>query len=365
MLDWIKNLEPEFLIIFGGLFVALIINVVILLKSGKTLNLIGKRALYLNEDFVIRSDRKVIDILVSNTSFISVKVAAVGYIFKKNLLPISEEVTEIAPRDSKKISIEIDALRAYVINENKKVTKLKIYAEDSLGRRTIYRAKDSYRTLKKIIKAENTAIKKEAKRKRFETGNYNFWERVGLVFKFIFSPFSKLNRAIKKGLNKKLKVREAKLKMKRKEDDHKTFLKSIAEDDRREKELLDLENKIALERKEIEKQQQEKHRLNELKKQQLLNEMAKIEKQKLEQKAHDEAEEKREKEAEEIQEKAKKEAGEIQEKVKKEVEIPSQIIEEKQDKDVIIDVKTDDNTSKKDENTVVKPPLKKKKTEQK
>ncbi|BCR36005.1 hypothetical protein [Mariniplasma anaerobium] len=280
MLDWIKNLEPEFLIIFVGLLLAFIINIFILIKSSKTLDLIGKRAFKLNEDLVIRSDKKIVDILISNTSFISVKVAAVGYIFKKNLLPISEEITEIAPRDSIKISIEIDALKAFIFSQETKLKRLKIYVEDTLGRRTLKRAKDSYRALKKMIKEEKKAQKLQAKIERFNTGKYNFIERVGLVFKFIFSPFSKLNYIIKKGLNKRLKEREVKLKLMKKEREHTAFLKSIAEDDRRDKELFDLENKIALERSEIEKQQQVKHEKFLLEKKRLADEMAELEAQK-------------------------------------------------------------------------------------
>jgi hypothetical protein len=259
MIDWIKNLEPEFLIIFIALLLAFILNIIILIKSSKTLDLIGKRAFKLNEDLVIRNEKKIVDILISNTSFISVKVAAVGYIFKKNLLPISEEVTEIAPRDSIKISIEIDALKAFIFSQETKLKRLKIYVEDTLGRRTLKKAKDSYRTLKKMIKDEKKAARLKAKIERFDTGKYNFMERLGLVFKFIFSPFSKLNYVIKKGLNKRLKEREVKLKLLKKEREHTAFLKSVAEDDRREKELLDLETKIAKERQEIEKQQQQKH----------------------------------------------------------------------------------------------------------
>lgn len=280
MMDWIKNLEPEFLIIFGGLIIAFILNIFILIKSSKTLDLIGKRAFKLNEDLVIRSDKKIVDILISNTSFISVKVAAVGYIFKKNLLPISEEITEISPRDSIKISIEIDELKAFIFSQETKLKRLKIYVEDTLGRRTLKRAKDSYRTLKKMIKEEKKAQRIKAKSVRFDTGKYNFNERFGLVLKFIFSPFSKLNYIIKKGLNKRLKEREVRLKLIKKEREHTAFLKSIAEDDRREKELLELENKIALERKEIEKQQQEKHEKFLIEKRKLAEEMAKLEAQK-------------------------------------------------------------------------------------
>jgi hypothetical protein len=90
MWEWIKELEPEFLIIFVSLIVIVLMNAGIWIKARKTLNLIGKRALNLKEDLVIRDEKKVIDILISNTTFVSVKVAAIGYIYRKNLLPLSE-----------------------------------------------------------------------------------------------------------------------------------------------------------------------------------------------------------------------------------------------------------------------------------
>lgn len=307
MLEWMKELEPEFLIIFAGLIVAILVNFAIWNKTSRTLNLIGKRALTLKEDLVIRDDKKVIDILISNTTFISVKVAAIGYIYQKNLLPISEEVTEISPRDSEKTSVEIDALRAYLIDEKMKVKRLKLYVEDTLGRRSIQRAKDTYRALKNMIKAEKKAIKKAAKIKRAETGKYNFGERVGLIFKFIFSPFSKLNYVIKTGLNKRLKERESRLVIKKKERDHKDFLKSIAEEDRREKDLSDVEKRIDKERAELELLRAEKQKEAELKKQKLEKNLKKIEKEKAQieaEKAEEELAESREKAVEDEVKKA-------------------------------------------------------------
>ena len=125
MWEWIKELQPEFLIIFAAFIITILMNVGIWLKTTRTLSLIGKRALTIKEDLVIREDKKVIDILISNTTFISVKVAAIGYIYQKNLLPISEDVTEISPRDSEKVSVEIDGLRIYLIDEKPKVKKFK------------------------------------------------------------------------------------------------------------------------------------------------------------------------------------------------------------------------------------------------
>lgn len=357
MIDWIKNLEPEFLIIFIGLLLAFIINIFILIKSSKTLDLIGKRAFKLNEDLVIRNDKKIVDILISNTSFISVKVAAVGYIFKKNLLPISEEITEIAPRDSIKISIEIDALKAFIFNHETKLKRLKIYVEDTLGRRTLKRAKDSYRTLKKMIKDEKKAGKLKAKKERFDTGKYNLIERIGLVLKFIFAPFSKLNYMIKKGLNKRLKEREVRLKLMKKEREHTAFLKSVAEDDRREKELLDLENRIAKERSEIEKQQQEKHEKFLVEKKRLADEMAELEAQKEQEKNKEYEEEIADKKAEYEAKKEEKSIEEEEKLVKKEQELAVKTDEK--------DIEKLENNEEKPQKKSSKEPIKKKKMDNK
>ncbi|MFA5470917.1 MAG: hypothetical protein WC219_02615 [Acholeplasmataceae bacterium] len=354
MWTWIKELEPEFLIIFIGLILAVIINIAIWIKTSRTLNLIDKRALTLKEDLVIRDDKKVIDILISNTTFISVKVAAIGYIYQKNLLPISEEVTEISPRDSEKTSVEIDALRAYLIDEKMKVKRLKLYVEDTLGRRSIQRAKDTYRALKKMIKEEKKAIKKAAKIKRSETGKYNFIERVGLIFKFIFSPISKLNYIIKTGLNKRLKERESRLVIKKKERDHKEFLKSIAEEDRREKDLSDVEKRIEKERAELEHLQAEKKKEAELEKQKLEQKLKKIEKEK----AQIEAEKIEENNVEsseivdenevKMDENIAEQDVQIEEKTEEKVEDKTEKIEENVDKEVEKPVK---KTTKKKTNS--------------
>ncbi len=280
MWEWIKELEPEFLIMFIGLIVVILVILAIWNKTTRTLNLIGKRALTIKEDLVVRDDKKVIDILISNTTFISVKVASIGYVYQKNLLPISEEVTEISPRDSEKTSVEIDALRAYLIDEKMRVKRLKLYVEDTLGRRSIQRAKSTYRALKKMIKAEKKALKKAAKIKRAETGKYNLCERICLVLKFIFSPFAKLNYIIKTGVNKRLKERESRIIIKKKERDHKEFLKSIAEEDRREKELTDVEKRIIKETEEINKMRAEKQKNDEIEKQKLAKKLEELEKEK-------------------------------------------------------------------------------------
>jgi len=183
-----------------------------------------------------------------------------------------------------------------------------------------------------MVKQEKRAIKVAAKKERFETGKYNFIERVGLVFKFIFSPITKLNEVIKNGLNKRLKEREARLIINKKEKDHKLFLKSIAEEDRREKELFDVEKRIEKERQEVELLRKEKAVKDDQKKKKLDKELQKIEKEKAEIKAQEE-----------------------QEKLEEDAKNNEEVIEEKE----IEELKSDDQVEEKQEEIVEKSPPKK------
>jgi hypothetical protein len=249
MIEWLKNLELEFVIIFGLLAILVIVVLVILIKAQRTLNLIGRRALILTEDLLNRDGKDVLDIMVANTSYVNVEAAAIGLIYQKTLLPLREENTIVLARDSFKLTLPIEELRAYVLGDKTKVKTIKIYVEDSLGRRSYKKAINSMIMLKKLIRAEKKAQKIEEKKERYETGHYYFIERVGLVFKVIFSPFSKLFKSIRTGLNRKLKRREERLELKRKETAHQTMLREIAEEGRREEERSKLEKRLMEEKK--------------------------------------------------------------------------------------------------------------------
>lgn len=244
MIEWLKNLEPEFLMIFGLLALLLIVSIILLIKSQRTLNLIGRRALILTEDLLKREGVDVVDIMVSNTSYVNVEAAAIGLIYQKKLLPLKEENTIILARDSHKLTLPIHALREYVLGQDLRVKTIKIYVEDSLGRRSVRRAKNSRRYLKKVIQQEKKMARIEAKRVRFETGNYRFFERIGLVFAVLWSPFRKGFRAIRVGLNRKLKLREERLELKKKELEHQLMLREVADEERREEERAKLEKRL-------------------------------------------------------------------------------------------------------------------------
>lgn len=244
MIEWLKTLELETIIIFGFLLVGVLLLLIILIKTQRTINLIGKRALVLVEDLVVRDGTHVIDIVASNSSYVNVEAAAMGLIYKDKLLPLKEETTIVLARDSYKVTLSLDQLRIKVLGKDKKIKMIYVYVEDALGRRTIKHAYNAYNALKKILKDEKKAYKKELKRERFETGNYRIFERVGLVFKWIFSPFVKLYLSIAKGVNRRLKEREIKQDLKRKEREHQDMLREVALDEKREQERADLEKRI-------------------------------------------------------------------------------------------------------------------------
>lgn len=244
MIEWLKTLELETIIIFGFLLVGVLLLLIILIKTQRTINLIGKRALVLVEDLVVRDGTHVIDIVASNSSYVNVEAAAMGLIYKDKLLPLKEETTIVLARDSYKVTLSLDQLRIKVLGKDKKIKMIHVYVEDALGRRTIKHAYNAYNALKKILKDEKKAYKKELKRERFETGNYRIFERVGLVFKWIFSPFVKLYLSIAKGVNRRLKEREIKQDLKRKEREHQDMLREVALDEKREQERADLEKRI-------------------------------------------------------------------------------------------------------------------------
>lgn len=244
MIEWLKTLELETIIIFGFLLVGVLLLLIILIKTQRTINLIGKRALVLVEDLVVRDGTHVIDIVASNSSYVNVEAAAMGLIYKDKLLPLKEETTIVLARDSYKVTLSLDQLRIKVLGKDKKIKMIYVYVEDALGRRTIKHAYNAYNALKKILKDEKKAYKKELKRIRFETGNYRIFERVGLVFKWIFSPFVKLYLSIAKGVNRRLKEREIKQDLKRKEREHQDMLREVALEEKREQERADLEKRI-------------------------------------------------------------------------------------------------------------------------
>jgi len=252
MWEFIKDLELEYILLFSIVGLTLFLVIVNVIKTQRALNLIGKRAFVLTEDLLFRDGIDVVDIMIANTSYVNVEAGALGFKYKKVLLPLKEESIMIIARDSHKISIPLDDLRTFVLGSSKRVKRVQIYAEDSLGRRTFRKAKNSMRELRKIMKREKKAARLEARNVRFETGNYWFFERVGLVFKWMFSPIYKGFRATKNVMNRKLKDREAKLEIKNLERAHQKEMRDLMDQERHEFLKVETEKRILEERQHAE-----------------------------------------------------------------------------------------------------------------
>jgi hypothetical protein len=249
MLDWIMDLEPEFLILFGSSFVLICLSLVIMRRAQRTLNLIGKRALKLTEELMNRDQKDVVDIVIVNTSYVNVEAGAVGFIYRKVNLPLKEESILILARDSYKLSIPIEELRAFIVGKSKEIKRIHVYAEDSLGRKTICYARNATRKIKEIVIEEKLSAEIEARKQRFIDGKYLLGERLVLLFKFLVSPLTNLGRSIKNGLNKKLKGREVRLEVKSIEKKHKNEMQLVFDEQRREEQILGVQKRLLEEKK--------------------------------------------------------------------------------------------------------------------
>ena len=94
-----------------------------------------------------------------------------------------------------------------IINE-KKFKKVKLFAENEVGLRKELNPKLLNKYLSRRLKRHLKQAKADAKQKRFDTGNYKFYERIGLLIKLIFRPFYKLSQKMKYATNRTLKESE-------------------------------------------------------------------------------------------------------------------------------------------------------------
>jgi hypothetical protein len=226
MLDWIKNLEPEFLILFSfsGLFLVLII--ILLIKSSRTLSIIGKKALKIKETIYKKEEDNIVKLNIINTSFGSIRVSEVGYIYENALTTLSSITYDLNSRDSIDIDTIVKDLREAVIKDKLKIKKFYFYTKDQMGRVT-----------KRVASKSRKLIKKELKVERCLRGEYNFIERTLLILALIFSPFTKLylftaekiNFSLKNGQNKKEinKLRKAKERHDHEEKQYEEHMKKL------------------------------------------------------------------------------------------------------------------------------------------
>lgn len=211
--EWIKNLSPEFIIIF----IILIIVLILIFTVIGIVNNIKKKITFvefkLSEDLVYINNQLMLRLNITNASFSMGVVREYGIMHNKNKMPISDEKITLSEREHILKTLEIDEVRNMISNDKIKVY---LYVIDSLNNVQKLKLRLTNKHIKSLIKNEKKKAKQDAKMERIKTGNYNFKERVVLILKLIVSPIVKLSKIIKNKINnyfhnKRLKREEKQL----------------------------------------------------------------------------------------------------------------------------------------------------------
>ena len=250
MPQWLQELGPEYYILFGLIAFSFIMLIIVILMQAKTNKILINRSIVV-KDAIHKNDqglKVVVDL--ANQSYVNAEIVEVGFFYKKTYIPIYEERFIITARDFFKVEYSAEELRVLLLGSQKQVKKLYVYIKNTVGDIIKVKAKLVKKHLVNTINEEIRLAKQIARTQRFETGNYNFWERVGLVLAFIFSPFYKLFKFIARKTNEAMKRRQARLAAKRK-----------IEAEQKELKVKETEKMVAeIEAKEREKYQQKLER---------------------------------------------------------------------------------------------------------
>ncbi len=206
MLEWLQTLSSEFYVLFGFLFILLIFLIVILIKLIQTNRRIGTQDFDILESISKDGLEYTYHVTLVNKGFTSNQIDVIG-ITESNIRHIlRQEEYHVGPRSKVIANILMDEIESLFKEEKHK--KVYLFAENEIGLRNVDKCKKLNRFLKRRKKEAKKARKLAAKKERFETGTYNFWERTGLFIKLLFRPFYKLGLKIKHRTNLTLKEAE-------------------------------------------------------------------------------------------------------------------------------------------------------------
>lgn len=213
MPQWLQDLGPEYYIQFGLILLSFILIIVMLIKQTKTNKILINRSIMVKDAIQKHQEGTRVVVDLANQSYVNAEIIEVGFYYQKSYIPIFEERFIIVARDFFKVEYSANELRTLLLGDKLKVKKLYVYVKNTVGDIIKVKAKFVRMYLIQTIKDEIKAAKLEAKKIRFETGNYNFGERTGLVLAAIFSPIYKFFKLIARKTNETLKKRQAKLEM--------------------------------------------------------------------------------------------------------------------------------------------------------
>ena len=206
MAAWLENLTPEFYITLGLFLVLLILIIIVLIKIIQTNRRVGTQDFDLLESISKEENIYTYHITLVNKSFSSNQIDVIG-LTKGNVRHIlKQEHFQIAPRSKVTSDILMSEVEAIILED--KFKRVYLFAENEIGLRNTDKCKKLNKFLKRRVKEIKKEKKLALKKERFETGNYNAWERIVLFIKLLFRPFYKLHQKIKHKTNITLKESE-------------------------------------------------------------------------------------------------------------------------------------------------------------
>lgn len=218
MLEWLQSLTPEEIIIFSGLIVLFTTSIMTLVRLSRIANRVGEQEFYILESLLEIDGAHYINLTIINKAFSTNHINVVGVELGNVSHPLEEKMVMIAPRSKYQVRFNLAEIKKFVFANRKKYRKFRIYVENEIGLRKSIKPRINNRFMKKQYKLMKRQDRLEAKRIRFESGQYNFFERTGLIVGLIFRPFIKLRRHMVLSTNKTLRESEIRRQQKKEHD---------------------------------------------------------------------------------------------------------------------------------------------------
>jgi hypothetical protein len=218
MLEWLQALTPEDIIVFSGILFLFVTSIITLVRLSRIANRVGEQEFYIQESLLEIDSEQYINLTIINKAFSTNHINVVGVELRNVSHPLEEKLVMIAPRSKYQVRFNLNEIKKFVFASRKKYRKFRIYVENEIGLRKSIKPKINNRFMKRQYALLKRQERLEAKRVRFESGQYNFFERTGLVVGLIFRPFVKLRRHMVLSTNKTLRESEIRRQQKKEHD---------------------------------------------------------------------------------------------------------------------------------------------------
>ncbi len=218
MLAWLQALTPEDIIIFSGILFLFATSIITLVRLSRIANRVGEQEFYILESLMEIDGEHFINLTIINKAFSTNHINVVGVELRNISHPLEEKLVMIAPRSKYQVRFNLNEIRKFVLSTRKNYRKFGIYVENEIGLRKSIKPKINNRFMKRQYTLMKRQERLEAKKIRYESGQYNFMERTGLIVGLIFRPFIKLRRHMVLSTNKTLRESEIRRQQKKEHD---------------------------------------------------------------------------------------------------------------------------------------------------